>query len=111
VFFWTPIELGGFGLTSAQIAGFLMLGGVSQAIWGLVVLPILHRRIGTVGILRACAIVWPISYSLLPIANVVLKKHLNTVFNVCAPIVIVLGSFCSMAFSKWLSSRVSIPPS
>jgi hypothetical protein len=83
-----------------MISVFLMIGGFSQALWILLVFPRLQRRIGTGGVLRVCAIAWPICFSLNPIANVVLKKGFFTVFKFLAPVVLVLGSGCSMAFSR-----------
>ena len=100
VFFWTPVELGGFGLTTQMISLLLMLAGISQAMWTLLVFPRLQRRIGTGGVLRVTAVAWPICFALNPIANIVLKKHMYTAFKVLAPIVIISGSGCSMAFSK-----------
>src|ERR1700753_3795338 len=92
VFFWTPVELGGFGLSTQMISLFLMLAGVSQAMWTLLVFPALQRRIGTGGVLRATAVAWPMAFTLNPIANLVLKKHQYTAFRIIAPIVIVFGS-------------------
>jgi len=111
VFFWTPIELGGFGFTPAQISGILMLGGLSQAVWTLLVFPKLQRRLGTGAVLRICAIAWPIAFALNPTANIVLKKGYFTLFKFLAPFVIVLGSGCSMAFTAVQLAVNDISPS
>jgi Na+/melibiose symporter-like transporter len=101
LYFYTPISLGGFELQPGQISALLMVGGMSQALWTLIVFPRLHKRIGTGGILRLTAVIWPIAFALNPIANLVLKKGLRTVFVVFAPIVAIIGSSCAMAFSKY----------
>lgn len=108
VFFWTPIELGGYGLPPSKISLLIMLGGVSQAVWTLLVFPKLHKRVGTGGLLRLTAVVWPIAFALNPLANLVLRKGLLTVFLVFAPIVVILGSGCSMAFSKSHTSSTAL---
>jgi hypothetical protein len=100
LFWFTSVKLGGFGISPRIISYFMALGGVSQALWMLLVFPPLQGRIGTGGVLRACAMVWPFMFAANPLANVVLKHHINWLFWSCAPLVIVVGSGCAMAFSK-----------
>jgi hypothetical protein len=100
VFFWTPINLGGYELPPSKISLLIMLAGISQAVWILLVFPKLHKRVGTGGLLRITAVAWPIAFALNPLANLLLRKGFFTVFWAFAPIVVMLGSGCSMAFSK-----------
>jgi Na+/melibiose symporter-like transporter len=100
IYFYTPIHLGGFELQPSQISALLMVGGMSQALWTLIVFPRLHKRIGTGGILRLTALIWPFAFALNPIANIVLKKGWRELFVILAPIVAIIGSSCAMAFSK-----------
>lgn len=60
--------------------------------------PFLQPRISTGGVLKACAYIWPFLFALNPIANLVLKAHKDALFWTLAPISVVLGSGCSMAF-------------
>lgn len=56
---FTPVSLGGIGLTSFHISLFITLQGGSQALWLLLVFPKLQRRFGTTALLRACALGYP----------------------------------------------------
>ena len=101
VFWFTSVELGGFSFQENTISWFLALGGISQALWMLLVFPFLQPRISTGGVLKACACVWPFLFALNPIANLVLRAHKDAVFWTIAPIAVVFGSGCSMAFSEF----------
>jgi hypothetical protein len=90
----------------AQISLFLALAGISQALWMILVFPIIQPRIGTGGVLRGCATVWPLLFILNPAANYVLKAHMDGVFWAVASVTVVLGSGCAMAFSECSSNDV-----
>jgi hypothetical protein len=87
---------------------FIALAGGSQALWTILVLPPLHKGIGTIGIMRLCAVVWPIGFMLNPAANILLKHKQYVVFWAVAPVAVFLFSGCSMAFSKILVLRSSL---
>lgn len=99
VFYFTPVSLGGFGFSPFQIALFMGLGGLSQALWLLIVFPWLQARIGTVGVMRLCATAYPFFFLVLPLCNVLLRYHLATIFWAIAPVSLVLGSGVSMSFT------------
>lgn len=100
VFWFTPAELGGFGLSPLQISGFLGAAGLSQALWTLIVLPPLQQKFGTGGLLRLCYVFWPIFFVLSPICNILLRKHLDAAFWTVAVVSTIGGSGVSMAFSE-----------
>lgn len=102
IFCFTPVELGGFGFSPFQISIFMATGGASQAIWLLLIFPPLQHRFGTGGVLRSCAIAWPIMFATWPICNELLRHHWTVAFWTVAPINLVLGSGVAMAFSKLL---------
>ncbi|KAF2758702.1 MFS general substrate transporter [Pseudovirgaria hyperparasitica] len=102
VFFFTPTATGGCALTPPQISIFMTLGGFAQSAYMLLVFPPLHARIGTIGIMRCVAVVWPISMALYPLANVLLARGThaaNVAFWVLAPAITVLTSGVSMGFT------------
>ncbi|EXJ79300.1 hypothetical protein A1O3_08802 [Capronia epimyces CBS 606.96] len=99
VFFFTPISLGGFELGPFQISLFMGIGGLSQALWLLLVFPWLQARIGTSGVMRLCAIAYPFFFAVLPLCNILLRNRLNAIFWAIAPVNLVIGSGVSMSFT------------
>jgi hypothetical protein len=102
-FWFTSVELGGFSFEPKKISMFIALAGISQALWTILVLPRLHKGIGTLGIFKLCAVVWPIGFMLNPAANILLKHKEYGLFWALSPMVIVIFSGCAMAFSKTLA--------
>jgi hypothetical protein len=76
------------------------VGGLSQALWLLLVFPPLHKRVGTGGVLRLCALAWPISFAIDPLCNVLLRYDLRVVFWIVFPLQAIFGCGVAMAFSK-----------
>lgn len=111
VFWFTPISLGGLGFTPLRISLFMALTGCSQAFWMIVVFPPLHKRIGTIGILRACAFFWPVLFSFCPFANFMLRMGWETAFWIVYPLSIALGVGVSMAFTCGQLALNDIAPS
>lgn len=99
VFWFTSVHLGGFGFTPLLISLFLCAAGLSQAIWLLLIFPPAQHRWGTVGVLRFCAVIWPISFIVSPICNVFLKQGFSVGFWITMPLTVMLGSGASMAFT------------
>lgn len=99
VFWFTPIPLGGFGFSPLQISVLLGCAGLSQAIWLLFVFPPLQRRIGTGGVLRACAYVFPIGNAASPLLSVLLRHGAFAAFWTLLPVNTVVGSGASMSFT------------
>ena len=99
VFWFTSPELGGYGFDERLISVFLMLGGASQAVWLLLAFPPLQHRIGTGGVMRLCATVYPFFFALNPIGNWVMRNHWTTLFWSLGPVVLVIGSGVAMSFS------------
>jgi hypothetical protein len=100
VFWFTSIPLGGFGFAPEMISRLFALAGVAQALWLLVIFPFLHRRIGTGGVFRVCAAVWPFMFAANPLENLILKRGWDSAFWCTYLVVLVLGSGCAMAFSQ-----------
>ncbi len=73
VFWYTPVNLGGLGLSPLWISLFFGFVGLSQAIWILLVFPPLQHRIGALGVLRICAIFYPFYFVFAPIMNILLR--------------------------------------
>lgn len=99
VFWFMPVELGGFGFTPFQISMFMGLTGFSQAVWMLVFFPPLQHRLGTNGVMRLCGIAYPIGMLFNPILSAVLRSGADTAFWVTAPIFLLIMPGVSMAFT------------
>ncbi|KXJ93565.1 major facilitator superfamily domain-containing protein [Microdochium bolleyi] len=102
VFWFTPPALGGFGFTSLQISTFMAVNGFSQAAWLLLVFPRLQARIGTNGVLRLCAVVWPFFFAIMPFLNTLLRIDTDTsrsAFWCIVTIAMLVGPGVAMAFT------------
>ncbi|OAL33836.1 hypothetical protein AYO20_06847 [Fonsecaea nubica] len=99
VFFFTPVDLGGFGFSPFLISVFMGLGGLSQSLWLLIVFPWLQARWGTKSVLVLCATAYPIFFALYPVCNLLLRYHMTAVFWTIAPIALAVGSGVAMSFT------------
>ncbi|KAK1834234.1 MFS general substrate transporter [Podospora conica] len=111
VFWFTPIPLGGLSFTPLQIALFMGLGGLSQAIWILVVFPPLQHRIGTNGVMRWCATAYPVFFVAFPAFNLLLARGFDTAFWVVAPPLYCVSSGVSMSFTAIQLALNDVSPS
>ena len=103
VFLYTPVRLGGIGFVPAQIGSVIGLNGISQALWLLFVFPPLQHRIGTIGVLKMCAVAWPFFFAMHSVCHYLRKWELVAVFWTVAPLSVVLGSGVAMTYSKFAS--------
>ena len=99
VFYFTPVSLGGYGLSPVQISLFMGVGGLSQSLWLLIAFPWLQKRIGTRGVMTSCGVAYPFFFAVLPLSNILLRYGHTTLFWTFAPILIVLGSGVAMSFT------------
>ncbi|TGO45075.1 hypothetical protein BOTNAR_0703g00040 [Botryotinia narcissicola] len=122
VFWFTPVSLGGLGFSPFRISLFIAFAGFSQAFWMIVVFPPLHKRIGTVGVLRACAFFWPFLFAFCPFANFLLRMGWETAFWVVYPVTCgqlalndiapsseTLGTLNSIALAVTSGTRAFVP--
>lgn len=99
-FQYEKVPLGGFGFSDQQIALIIMDAGASQALWILLVFPILQKRLSTGAVLRGTSIVWPFFMVMYPVLNEFLRHGWRTAFWAIFPAGVALGSGVSMAFGK-----------
>lgn len=99
VFYFTPVALGGFGFTPLQSSIFMGLGGLSQALWVLLIFPYLHARIGTKAIMTSFGNAYPVFFASAPLCNILLRYHFTLVFWILAPVLVVLGSGVAITFT------------
>ncbi|KAL1601652.1 hypothetical protein SLS60_006567 [Paraconiothyrium brasiliense] len=111
VFMYTPIHLGGLQLSPEWISVFMAIGGASQAFWLLVVFPPLHKRIGTGGLLKFNAFIWPIFFASNPLCNILLRHGLKVPFWILFPFNNIFGSSVAMAFTGVQLALNDISPS
>ncbi|KAF9871187.1 major facilitator superfamily transporter [Colletotrichum karsti] len=116
LFYFTAVELGGFGFSYMQISLMMAVNGIAQALWLLVIFPPLQHRIGTNGVMRACAYVYPLFFFICPLGNLVLKAGTHnssaiTFFWIFAPIALALGSGVSMSFTGIQLALNDVSPS
>lgn len=85
--------------------------GFSQAFWMIVVFPPLHKRIGTIGVLRFCSIIWPFLFALCPFANFLLRQGYETTFWCLYPTLLFVLLSVAMAFSTYpLDDHLGVLP-
>lgn len=111
VYWFTPVELGGYGLQPLDISIYMGIMGLGQSLWTLVAFPMLQARIGTSGVLRACAIASPIVYAVVPLFNLMLRAGAETMFRILVPVVLLAASGISMAFTGVQLAVNSVSPS
>ncbi|KAK6500107.1 hypothetical protein TWF481_010465 [Arthrobotrys musiformis] len=111
VFWFTPVALGGLGLSPLQISLFMSLNGLSQAVWLLLVFPPLQNRIGTNGVLRACATAYPAFLAIPPLLNLLLRGGFSTTFWIGAPILMAVGCGVAMSFTAIQLALNDVVPS
>ena len=99
VFSFEPVKKSGLGFTPLMISIIMAVGGLSQSVWLLVSFPWLQRRFSTGWVLRLCANAYPFFFAAYPVANFLLRKHLQTIFWIIYPIAVVLGSGVAMSFT------------
>ncbi|MCJ1319789.1 hypothetical protein MMC15_005125 [Xylographa vitiligo] len=111
VFYFTAVSLGGYGFSPLQISLFMALAGISQALWILLVFPPLQARFGTGGVLRGCAVAWPILFFVAPLGNFFLRQDWKLTFWIVGPMFLVVGSGVSMAFTAIQLALNDVSPS
>lgn len=111
VFWFTPVELGGYGFAPYEISIMMAVNGAAQALWLLVAFPPLQRRFGTNGVMRACAAAYPVFLALSPLGSLVLRAGAETVFWVAAPPLIAVGCGVSMCFTTIQLALNDVAPS
>lgn len=99
LFLFTPVRIGGYGLSHFQMSLLIALNGLAQAIWILLIFPPLQHRIGTTGVLKVCAIAYPFMMATAPVGNILLRNGAVTAFWVLAPATQVVGCGVSMSFT------------
>lgn len=111
VFWWTPIDLGGFEFSPLQISLMLAVNGISQASWLLLVFPPLQHRWGTNKVLRVCGIAYPVFFALCPLGNLLLRTGHDKAFWYSAPPLLAIGSGISMSFTAIQLALNDVSPS
>ncbi|KAJ5482372.1 hypothetical protein N7475_001184 [Penicillium sp. IBT 31633x] len=102
VFWFTPISLGGYDFTPLQISLMMGLNGAAQATWLLIVFPPLQQKIGSNGVIRLCALVYPFFFLACPLGNALLRLGTEgsiKTFWIFAPVALAIGSGVSMSFT------------
>ncbi|KAJ6783233.1 hypothetical protein PWT90_01151 [Aphanocladium album] len=102
VVLYTPIHLGGLGLSPFQISIYMAVQGLSQAIWLLVVFPPVHKRLGTKKLLAVCAAVYPFFFLTYIALNELLRVGTPAAMAwvwVIGPLAAIVGPGVSMAFT------------
>ncbi|KAJ5159118.1 uncharacterized protein N7500_008769 [Penicillium coprophilum] len=102
VFWFTPVHLGGYNFTTIQISLMMGLNGAAQAAWLLLVFPPLQKRIGTNGVIRLCAFIFPLFFLCCPLGNLLLRMDTDAsvkIFWVFLPIGLAVGCGVSMSYT------------
>jgi hypothetical protein len=112
VFWFTPIELGGYGFLPKQISYLMAIGGAGQAFWTLVIFPSLHARVGSIGVLKGAAIGWCLMFCVYASVNLALRHGMSeALFWTIAVGCALVGSAISMSFTSVQLCLNDISPS
>lgn len=101
VFSFTPVHLGGFGLSPLYISVLMGVGGLAQAIWMLLVFPWLQKRYSTGTVIRLCARAFPFFFLAYPMLNLFLRQGWMLAFWLIGPILLALGSGVAMSYAAF----------
>ncbi|PNY29727.1 peptide/nitrate transporter [Tolypocladium capitatum] len=99
---FTPVHLGGIGCSSFQISLYMAAQGASQALWLLLAFPVLQRRVGTKGVLRMCALAYPVFFAGYVVMNSLLRQGSEASmvwFWIIGSIIAFVGPGIAMAFT------------
>jgi len=99
VFLYTPIPLGGVGLSPRFIALSIIVAGASQSLWMLLAFPPLQQRLSTGGLLRICAYGWVLLMLSVPVYNELRRAGFDLAFWILGSLALVLGSGTAMGFA------------
>ncbi|KAM3498437.1 hypothetical protein MY10362_008242 [Beauveria mimosiformis] len=102
VVLFTPVAIGGLGLSPFQISTYMAVQGLSQAVWLVAVFPRLHRRLGNKKLLTACAVTYPFFFLTYIVLNELLRVDTPAARAwawVVGPLAAVVGPGVSMAFT------------
>ncbi|KAM3476037.1 hypothetical protein MY8738_007120 [Beauveria namnaoensis] len=103
VVLFTPVAIGGLGLSPPQISTYMAVQGLSQAVWLVGVFPRLHRRLGNKKLLMACAVAYPFFFLAYIVLNELLRVDTPAArawaWAVVGPLAAVVGPGVSMAFT------------
>ncbi|KAF4439175.1 hypothetical protein F53441_12650 [Fusarium austroafricanum] len=99
---YTPVRLGGTGFDSFKISVYMAIQGASQATWLLIAFPLLHKRMGTRGVMKLCGYAYPWFFVGFIALNTLLRAdtHAATVMAwILGVVVAVVGPGVSMSFT------------
>ncbi|UNI18368.1 hypothetical protein JDV02_004641 [Purpureocillium takamizusanense] len=102
---YTSVDLGGMGCSPSEITIYMTIQGGSEALWLLIVFPLLQRRIGTKGVLAVCAVAFPLFFAGYIVINALLRQqeghghHMGVLTWVVGCIVAFVGPGVWMAFT------------
>ncbi|KAF8509541.1 MFS general substrate transporter [Gautieria morchelliformis] len=77
LFCYSPITTGGLGYSATKIGYALAIAGTSAALFQLLVLPILLRRVAAVTAYKLCMKLWPVAFLMFPLLNVLARAGLE----------------------------------
>ncbi|KPM43686.1 hypothetical protein AK830_g2870 [Neonectria ditissima] len=98
---FTPVDLGGGGLSAWEISIFMAVQGASQATWLLLAFPTLQHRYGTRAVMKACGYAYPFLFILYIALNLLLRDGGPVAmawFWILGPVVAIVAPGVSMAF-------------
>ncbi|ATY67053.1 Major facilitator superfamily transporter [Cordyceps militaris] len=70
---YTKVSIGGFGFSTAQSTMYVAMQGLSETTWLLLVFPLLHARVGSMGVVRLCSVAFPCVFAAHILMNALLR--------------------------------------
>lgn len=111
VVLYTKVSFGGFGLSTAAITGFITSVGATETLWLMIAFPLLQRRMGTKGVLKACCWLWPIFFAGYVATNALLRHDHQILAKVVSVSNIIIGPGAFMSFTAVQVAINEVSPS
>ncbi|KZT60315.1 MFS general substrate transporter [Calocera cornea HHB12733] len=99
IFLYTPVELGGVGFEPTMISAWMVVTGLTQAAWLLIIFAPLQHRFGTGNVMRACGWLRMFVLAGFPCLNILLRHGNTAGFWTLAPFCIVGATGVTMVYT------------
>lgn len=97
---YTAVELGGLGWAPLDIAAGLACTGLLQALWLLLALPHLDKKLGSRRLTQLCFLAWPVCLLSPVLINQLMRQHWQVWAYFAMAVSQTYGTGVAMAFSQ-----------
>ncbi|KAM3454621.1 hypothetical protein MY3296_002862 [Beauveria thailandica] len=86
----TTVSTGGFGFSTSQSTMYITVQGLSETAWLLLAFPLLHSRVGSMGIVRICSVAFPCVFAAHILMNALLRDQSDAAYALSSILVWIL---------------------